>query len=41
MGGTGMNVNFVTFLRAATVEAEMATAATGPNVPEQAEEVAS
>ncbi len=41
MGGTGMNVNFVTFLRAATVEAEMASAASGANEPVQAEEVAS
>jgi hypothetical protein len=35
MGGTGMNVNFVTFLRAASVEAEASATA------ETSEEVAS
>jgi hypothetical protein len=40
MGGTGMNVNFVTFLRAADVEAAKAAEEAGPSQADAAQEVA-
>jgi hypothetical protein len=40
MGGTGMNVNFVTFLRAADVEAQASAEEAGPDQAEASPETA-